>query len=62
MKGDVIVRDNCWVGAKVFIKHGVSIGSNTVIGTNGVVTKSFPSNVVIAGCPAKIIKSITTIS
>lgn len=57
IKGDVIIGDNCWIGANVFINQNVSIGHNTVIGANSVVTKNFPSNVIIAGCPAKIIKS-----
>ncbi|MEQ1734610.1 MAG: hypothetical protein ABL940_13115 [Bacteroidia bacterium] len=39
---------------------GVTLGNNVTVGANSVVTKSFPSNVVIAGCPAKIIKYITS--
>jgi len=57
-KGDVVIGDNCWIGANVFINQGVSLGNNVVVGANSVVTKKFPSNVVIAGCPAKIIKSV----
>lgn len=55
-KADVIIGDNCWIGANVFINQGVQIGDNVVIGANSVVTKNFPSNVVIAGVPARIIK------
>lgn len=57
--GIVKVGRNCWIGAKATIMSGVTLGDNTIIGANSVVTKSFPNgNVVIAGIPAKIIKEI----
>jgi len=56
-KGNVTIGNNCWIGANVLITEGISIGSNVVIGANSVVTKSFPSNCVVGGVPAKIIKS-----
>ena len=37
---------------------GVTIGDNVIIGANAVVTHSFPKNVVIAGVPAKNIKTL----
>lgn len=56
-KGDVIIGNNCWLGANVFVNQGVRLGDNVVVGANSVVTRDFPSNVVIAGCPARIVKS-----
>jgi len=50
-----IGRD-CWLGANVIILSGVELGDRVIAGAGAVVTKSFPSNCVIAGVPAKIIK------
>ena len=57
-KGIKIGR-NCWIGSKVTILDGVSIGNDCVIAAGAVVTKSIPSNSVIGGVPAKIIKQRT---
>ena len=37
---------------------GVELGDHVIVGANSVVTKSFKGNVVIAGCPAKIIRTL----
>lgn len=49
------IGNNCWIGAGVTFCDGISIEDGCVIGTNAVVTKSFPKNSIIAGVPAKII-------
>ena len=54
----VTIGNNVWIGGDATILPGVTIGDNVVIGAGSVVTKSFPSNVVIGGNPAKIIKEI----
>jgi acetyltransferase-like isoleucine patch superfamily enzyme len=55
---DIVIGRNCWIGFGAVILPGVEIGDNVTIGANSVVNKSFPSNVVIAGVPAKIIKDL----
>lgn len=57
-KGEVIIEENVWVGDKVTILPGVTIGKGAVIGANSVVTKDVPSFCVVAGNPAKILKTI----
>ena len=57
-KGPVIIEDNVWIGEGVCIMPGVTIGRNSIIGANSVVTKSVPGNSVIAGIPARVIKTL----
>lgn len=54
----VTIGDNCWIGGRAVINPGVTLGDNVIVGSGSVVTKSFPSNVIIAGNPAKIIRKL----
>ena len=54
----VIIGNNVWIGDTVSIMPGVVLGDNVIVGANSVVTHSFPKNVVIAGCPARIIREL----
>lgn len=54
----VSIGKNVWIGGSVTILPGVTIGDNVTIGAGSVVTKSFPSDVVIGGNPARIIKTL----
>lgn len=51
------IKSGTWIGNKVTIMQGVTIGKNCVIGANSVVTKDVPDSCVAAGVPAKIIKT-----
>jgi acetyltransferase-like isoleucine patch superfamily enzyme len=55
-KRDVEVGSNVWIGYGACILRGVSVGDNSVIGTNAVVTKDVPANAVVGGIPARIIR------
>ena len=52
------IGNNVWLGGVVIVTPGVTLGDNVVVGAGSVVTKSFPDNVVIAGNPARIIKTV----
>ena len=54
----ITIGDNAWFGGGVIILPGVTLGNNVVVGAGSVVTKSFGNNVVLAGNPAKIIKTL----
>lgn len=53
--GKVHIGDNVFVGANATILPGVTIGNNSVIAANSVVTKNVPEGCVVAGNPAKIL-------
>lgn len=55
---DVIIEDDCFIGAHTFILKGVKLGKHCVVGAGSVVTKSFPSYSIIVGNPAKFLKNI----
>lgn len=52
------VGDDVWFGGGVQVMPGVTIGSHVVIGAGSVVTKDIPDNVIAAGNPCRVIKSI----
>jgi acetyltransferase-like isoleucine patch superfamily enzyme len=55
-KRDVEVGNNVWIGYGACILRGVSVGDNSVIGSNSIVTKDVPANAVVGGIPARIIR------
>lgn len=53
------IGDGAWLGGKVTVVPGVSIGKHSVIGAGSVVTKDIPDDVVAAGNPCRVIRKIT---
>lgn len=53
-----VIGDNVNIGAHVCILGEIEIGDNVIIGAGSMVTKSIPSNCVVVGNPARIIKQL----
>lgn len=58
MGAPISIGNSCWLGGRVTVLPGVTIGNNVVVGAGSVVTKSFGDNVVIVGNPARVIKKV----
>lgn len=56
VRGPVVIDDQVWLGERVCVMPGVTIGRHSIIGSNSVVTKDIPPYSVAVGAPAKIIK------
>lgn len=54
----ITIGNDVWIGGNVTILPGVTIGDNVVVAAGAVVTKDVPSNCVVGGIPAKVIKDI----
>ena len=54
----VFINDNVWLGVNSVVLKGVTIGKNSVIGANSVVVSDIPENVIAAGNPCKVIRSL----
>lgn len=58
-KGHVVIEENVWIGDKVTILPGVTVGRGAVIAANSVVSKDVPAYSVVGGIPAKVIKILS---
>ena len=56
LKTNTYIGKRCFIGANSIVMAGVTIGDSVIVGSGAVVTKAVPSNCIVAGNPAKIIK------
>lgn len=57
IKADTFIGNNCFLGGGARILPGLRIGNNCIVGAGSVVTKDVPNNCIVAGNPAKIIRT-----
>ncbi len=55
--GPILIEDDVWIGGRVNVLAGVTVGQGSVIGAGAVVTKDVPPYSVAVGVPARVIKS-----
>ena len=54
----ISIGDDVWLGGGAIVLPGVTIGDRAVVGARSVVTRDVPADVVVAGSPARIIRSL----
>ncbi|MFN2195290.1 MAG: sugar O-acetyltransferase [Anaerolineales bacterium] len=54
----VVIEDNVWIGGSAILLPGVRVGLNAVVGAGAVVSRDVPANTVVAGNPARVIRTL----
>ena len=52
-EADIVIGDDVWLGARVLVVAGVTVGDGCIVGGGSVVTRSLPPGVIAAGVPAR---------
>lgn len=52
----IMIGDGCWLGARVTVLGGVSLGEGSIVAAGSVVIKNVPPNVLVGGVPARVIR------
>lgn len=55
-KGDIVLKDDVWIGANVVICSGVTINQGAVVAAGSIVTKDVPPYAIVGGNPARVIR------
>jgi maltose O-acetyltransferase len=54
----VIIEENVWLGGRVIVLPGVTIGAGSAVGAGSVVTHNIPPRSLAVGVPARVIKNL----
>jgi acetyltransferase-like isoleucine patch superfamily enzyme len=55
-QGDIVIKDDVWLGSNVCVMDGVTIGKGAVVGAGAVVTSDIPPYAIAGGIPARVIR------
>ncbi len=53
----VVIEDNVWIGTRVIIMPGVTIGTGSIVGEGSIVNKDIPANKIVGENKAKVIRN-----
>lgn len=53
---DIVIGQDCWIGARAILTAGITIGDGAVIGAGAVVTKDVPAGAIAVGVPARVVR------
>ena len=54
----IMIGNNVWLGARVIVLPGVTIGENSVVGVGSVVTRDIPPRSLAVGTPASVVRAL----
>jgi maltose O-acetyltransferase len=54
----IVIEDNVWIGARVIVMSGVTIGEDSCVGAGSVVTADVPRRTLVAGVPARHLRDL----
>lgn len=55
----IVIEDGVWIGTRAIILGGVHIGANSVVAAGSIVTRDVPTNALVGGIPARILKDLS---
>lgn len=58
LSAPIVVEDNVWLAGQTVVLKGVTIGANSVVGFRAVVTRDVPPDVIVAGNPARVVRTL----
>jgi acetyltransferase-like isoleucine patch superfamily enzyme len=58
-RGEIAIGSNVWIASSAVIAQGVSVGDGSIVAAGAVVVSDVPEKVLVAGVPARIIRSLT---
>lgn len=59
IRGRILIEDDVWIGTGAVILPNVTIGRCSIVAANAVVTSDVPSYSVVAGLPARVVKTLS---
>lgn len=57
-KKEVVISDDAYLGAGVTVLHGIRVGEGALVAAGAVVTKDVPAHVLVAGVPARYVRTL----